>query len=492
MLTFLLGSQSKPGGLKDRCIMTNRISVQKIEAKHIVDENYCTGCGACVAHQEYSGNEAEMTLTKFGELHPMSENREKLFDSIEKVCPFSSKSLNETQISNYEYENSEAIYHEVIGYYTGIYAGFSKNALTRYSGSGGGLLTEFLAHLLKTKIVDYVVHVGPVLGSANFEYKISKSISELKENSKSHYHPTSMEKVISKINDLGGTYVIVGVPCFIRAFYNLITVSKITKPVYRVGIVCGHLKNKQFTEMIMKRVGAENDQIKKVNFRITDQKARSNEYRMGVELNDGRIKSKSVQLIPGSNWGEGSFKLKGCDFCDDVFNECADVVFGDAWIEPYIKEGNGANIVVVRKKEIDKMLSDLQTSDRIVVNDLPYQRALKAQDATIRHRRVALKYRIDKRTLNNQWVPKKREFKNEDYAVLNSESKKIFDQRERLSEESKKVYSSTNSLLIYDMKMWPHRRRYFSYYKPKKYIFLPVELWRMLQIIKSVAKKYLK
>ena len=45
-------------------------------------------------------------------------------------------------------------------------------------------------------------------------------------------------------------------------------------------------------------------------------------------------------------------KYKACDFCEDVFGYCADVVLGDAWLPKYNKDPKGDNVVIVRNEEI--------------------------------------------------------------------------------------------------------------------------------------------
>ena len=44
-------------------------------------------------------------------------------------------------------------------------------------------------------------------------------------------------------------------------------------------------------------------------------------------------------------------KYKACDFCDDVFGEVADVVFGDAWVEKYATAS-----AVTKKRSINPVL----------------------------------------------------------------------------------------------------------------------------------------
>ena len=52
---------------------------------------------------------------------------------------------------------------------------------------------------MKEKAIDGLVHVGPSKSDKKlFTYQISKTIDEIKSNSKSHYYPSDMKKVLEE------------------------------------------------------------------------------------------------------------------------------------------------------------------------------------------------------------------------------------------------------------------------------------------------------
>lgn len=55
--------------------------------------------------------------------------------------------------------------------------------------------------------------------------------------------------------------------------------------------------------------------------------------------------------------GLGFFKPISSNFSDDVFNETADIVVGDAWLSPYNQDSKGNNIIITRSAVIDELIS---------------------------------------------------------------------------------------------------------------------------------------
>ena len=49
---------------------------------------------------------------------------------------------------------------------------------------------------------------------------------------------------------------------------------------------------------------------------------------------------KQVLWNDGANiaFNNGYFQLPGCSHCDDIFAECADAVFMDAWLPEYARQ----------------------------------------------------------------------------------------------------------------------------------------------------------
>ena len=69
-----------------------------------------------------------------------------------------------------------------------------------------------------------------------------------------------------------------------------------------------------------------------------------------------RNNGMSINASSFFSWIHCFFKLKACDFCDDVAGETADVAVGDAWLTPYDQDPLGNNILLVRNAEINAIV----------------------------------------------------------------------------------------------------------------------------------------
>ena len=454
-------------------------------AEQILDGDYCSGCGACIGVGKIFGrSESEMEFNARGQLVPIIKISEKneINEIIKKICPFSDDSYDEDYISEKFFGKYSKDKKPVLGYAYSAYSGNATNTIQRQISSGGGVLTTLLIHLFESKLIDYVVHTKSVSnGKEYFKYEISEGINDLERSHGSHYYPMTMDEMIVEIDKRKGRYVFVGVPCFIRGLKNAVMKFGIVPPLYTFGLVCGHLKTAQFADMIRTRV-AGNQDVKNIFFRQTDQYSRANEYRMGVVTKDNKILSKGVQHIPGSNWGESAFKLKSCDFCDDVYNECSDITFGDAWLPKYIKDGRGKNVLLIRNPQIDEIIKKMDNDGEIETESITFSEMLEAQDATIRHRVLGLQHRQEVIKKQGGWVPRKRKI---DCGSQTERDKNINELRMLLTEKSKELYAKyQGNIFLYDLQMWKYRRRYLKFYVSKNYKLLPVEIYRVLQLSK--------
>jgi coenzyme F420 hydrogenase subunit beta len=92
-----------------------------------------------------------------------------------------------------------------------------------------------------------------------------------------------------------------------------------------------------------------------------------------------------------------------------VTGETADISIGDAWIPPYINDGKGANIVITRSELADRVISHAIKEKLVVLENLSFERVIKSQDASFRHRQNAIGFRILlRKILSKKMVPLKR------------------------------------------------------------------------------------
>lgn len=331
----------------------------------------------------------------------------------EELCPFGLGASDEDEIAKQHF--SETCEHNnQVGYYNGVFAGHVTEGEFRKQGSSGGMGTWVLNELLAKGLVDYVVHVKSEtsdedLNNIAFKYQVSESLEETQQGGKSRYYPIELSEVLKIVRSQPGRYAVVGLPCFIKSIRLLQAQDPILaeRVQYCVGLVCGHLKSAHYAQSLAWQMGIAPQELEGIDFRIKDPSQPANRYSTYAKGSSGEKVVPTNQLF-GADWGAGAFKYKACDFCDDVFAETADVVLGDAWLPEYVQDSYGTNVVVTRNQDIRQLIVNARTEGRLEMDDLGVEKAVQSQGAGLRHRKVAIGYRIHREQVANAWVPIKR------------------------------------------------------------------------------------
>jgi coenzyme F420-reducing hydrogenase beta subunit len=274
-----------------------------------------------------------------------------------------------------------------------------------------------LEELLAQGHIDAAVHVReshPGAGSALlFQYGISRSPEEIRQGAKSRYYPVEMSGVLREVRDHPGRYALVGLPCFIKAARRLATIDPILRDrvSFYVGIFCGHLKSTRFAEAYALECGIHRHEIRSIDFRHKNAARSAPDYDVLVSgVRDGNpvVVIRPARECFSSNWGHGFFKLKACDFCDDVVAETADVSFGDAWLPEYSADCQGTNLVLVRNRIVHEVMQGALERGGIYLEAVTPHRVLQSQAGAFRHRSDGLAYRLYLADQTGQWRPVKR------------------------------------------------------------------------------------
>lgn len=462
--------------------------------KEIVENKFCIGCGICNYNQR---EDVRFDLKDDYQYFPKLKNdndvnaRNKLVTNISKLCPFSNFSKNEDEIANHLFPNTKK--DKIIGNYINLFSGYAED---RFYSSGGGLLSAFIAYLFENKYIDAVLHVKPKNNCEKlFDYDFSENFEEYKEGRSSFYYPVTLA---NKINDIDKykSIAVVGLPCFMKAINNLILSDDKLKNIikYKIGIVCGHLKTKQFSEYLSYEILKKNlSNDSNLRFRLKNKTFKtSNNYAMGfINKEKEIIKSKNVKKIFGGDWGYGLFKLKGCDYCDDIFAETADVVFGDAWLDKFIGDWKGHNITISRSKKITEILKKLNKLKKISIKTMSLVNIKKTQDAAIRHRKEGTYYRVENLKTKKKWYPIKRVNK-----IFNFSS---FDKEKYLTREKISEYTRDNYRYVKNIQMHKKIKKnfmsillnnYMLLYKRNNYLFLPNWLFLTIKKIQIYLRTF--
>jgi len=327
-------------------------------------------------------------------------------DSI-KVCPFNpspdEEVRDEDRLSELFLLDSNNKDFK-IGSYIETYVGFSKKH--RISSSSGGMATYIFEQLLKNNYVQYLFIVKEVNGT--YEYQLFSDFSQINEISKTRYIPVTLEKLFEIIDRLNGKVGISGVACFIKAIrlkqhYHPELKEKIA---FLVGIICGGLKSRLYTDFLAQSAGIE-EGYRNQDYRIKDFNGTASGYGFGAYDRQGVFLSMKMSKV-GDMWGTGLFKSNACDFCDDVTTELADISLGDAWINPYRKDGRGTSVIITRSLLADKLIKLGEKNGELDVKLISKEEVIKSQAASFRHRQQASKFRIDKNIRSERLVPYKR------------------------------------------------------------------------------------
>ncbi|MEA5509372.1 Coenzyme F420 hydrogenase/dehydrogenase, beta subunit C-terminal domain [Crocosphaera sp. UHCC 0190] len=478
----------------------------------VVDGGYCIGCGACAS---INNPQIQIKMNKYEQLQATLIDSEATDQSspdisVQTICPFSDKSLNEDQLGQ-ELFSQDCKYDEKLGYYLETYAGYVNEGDYRHYGSSGGMGSWIISQLLSKNLVDGVIHVKENAASSEdkrlFKYDLSTTLEDIQKGAKSRYYPVEMSEVIKIIREKPARYAIVGIPCFIKSIRLLVRQDPVIaeRIKFCIGLVCGHLKSTAFAKMFAWQCGIEPDNLLSIDFRKKLLDAEANKY--GVEVTG--IKNGEVVTIARpvqdfsvggflGDWGMGFFKYKACDYCDDVVGETADISIGDAWLPQYVKDSQGTNIVIVRHPILYNLIEAGKESGELKLDCLSPEQVLQSQAAGFRHRHDGLAYRLHLADKQGTWRPNKRIKPQENH--LDEKEQKRFYLRTIMAEESHLAFQEAyqkDDISIFEKRMMPIVEEYKSLVAPPKsqkaQVTFKEPLWkRVLKRIKGQLTKLFK
>ncbi|PJJ55559.1 Coenzyme F420 hydrogenase/dehydrogenase, beta subunit C-terminal domain [Compostimonas suwonensis] len=374
--------------------------------ENVVANGMCVGCGGCGTA---TSGRIPIRLTTRGayeaDLAGVSSADKEIGS---RVCPFADESKNEDEIADEAFAELQS--DPRTGRYLGMYAGRITDDKAITKSSSGGLTNWTLTQLILRGEVDGVIHVGST-ESPMFGYVVSHSVDELMGRRKSQYYPASFADTLRGVRGNGKRYAFVGVPCAIRSIRLVVKEDEVLAEqiAYFVGIVCGHMKSMSYAESFAWQLGIPPEEVENVDFRIKDPELTSRQYKFGAQdrRTDEWSEKQTLSLVGGS-WGHAVFQLEACNYCDDIFAETADVVFGDAWLSKYEIDWRGTNVVITRNVVIDEIVREGLERGEIDVDILDIDTVAKTQGGNFRHRREGLAVRLADDEKAGRWTPRKR------------------------------------------------------------------------------------
>ena len=452
------------------------ITESEILFNTVIKNNYCIGCGNCTIVKNSPFN---IEWTKYG-LKNITFNKKLNYSNVDvlSICPFSDKAKDENKLGNIFLSdcNKENIN---IGKYLNCFVGYTNEKFFRQTGTSGGFARWLGYTLLAQKEIDYFIQVVPNL-SHNKDELFSYSVFKNKEDivntrAKSAYYPISLESAISFIKKNKGKYAITALPCFAKALRLFSLQEPIIKErlSFIIGIICGSLKSANYAKSIAWQQGVHPSNLYTIDFRVKIKNKPP--YVQGNSVNDNYNTCKTNKELFGTDYGMGFFKPKACDYCDDVFAETADISLGDAWLPKYDEDDKGNSIIIIRNITISKVFKEANLDAKIHITELPFDKVVQSQEASLRHRRQGLSYRLFLKKKKKKWFPQKRVLP--DNKMIN-ERKKIYRLREKISKKSHIVFFKSlekNDFSYFPSKMQHLVTKYKIAYGVNKTNYSPVE-----------------
>lgn len=384
---------------------------KKSDIENVVQGGFCVGCGGCASVD----SNIEMTFTDYGTYKPILPSKPER--KTDFVCPFSNQGPHENELGA---SIDDTGHKDKLGIYTSLFVGHVTDEKQRLTSSSGGCATWLVSRLFETNLIDYVIHVKPGRDGTLFEYAVSETIDECERGAKTRYYPVEASNVISFVRDNPGKYAFVGIPCYIKMIKRLAMVDKDieSRIKYTLSIFCGHMKSAGFAESLAWQLNVTPKEIQTVDFRHKVLNLPANEYGFEVTNTQNNSYTAEMRNLYGKDWGMGAFRLKACDFCDDIVGELADVSFGDAWLDDYKYDSKGNNIIIIRNKELESLFREGRDDNALSLNVVSSEEVVRSQDASFRHRRHGVRFRVAQYSKRNQWSPLKREFKEKYHTSL--------------------------------------------------------------------------
>lgn len=279
------------------------------------------------------------------------------------VCPMNDQNEDVGVLGQALFPEGDGVTGDpVLGNYQALYAGYSTIRGNRENGAGGGITTWFLETLLRQDVVDKVVCVVPGNDPDRlFEFAALDSPEGVRNASRSAYYPVEISRIVAEMNNTDARFVVVGLPCVIK---GLRLVTKVfprvrERLVMTVGLVCGQARSRYFAEFLCAKCGVAPSAVERVKFRVKDTERHQLDHRFECYGKRGE-KAFQAEIYQtdgmGWLWGHDCFKIDGCNFCDDITAEAADISFADAVDEPYCYGNGGSNFVIVRSRVAQDVL----------------------------------------------------------------------------------------------------------------------------------------
>lgn len=342
--------------------------------ENVVKSGLCTSCGICAGSCR---NKCISFIYGKERNIPQIDHQNCIkCGACYNVCP--GKGINLLHLSEALFKTDDNVrYNLCSGYYQHAYVGHSTDEDIRYHSATGGMVTQFLIWLLKTKEIDGAVVVRYKEGNPfETESFIATTEKEIWDSRSSKYVVVSMDNVAKNICDTPyKRLVVVGLPCQIQGWRMLASRNKIIRDKIRgyFAIYCSLNKTKLSLSYYLWRYKVNKNEVGRFTFR--------DDGCMGYMKFVDKC-GKDIKKIPYLHYWFGThsfFANSRCSLCIDQLGELADVSFGDIHIEPYLNDHIGTNSIITRSTLWDSLLNKCYNDNHIDIEEIPIETVVKSQ-----------------------------------------------------------------------------------------------------------------
>ena len=321
----------------------------------------CAGCGLCAGLDPA----IRMTRDAKGWKRPVAVGQEapETDALLAKVCPGAT-------VSPWTLSDAPET-HPFWGPHVRVLTGYSTDPDIRHTASSGGALSALALHLLHTRAVSRVLHVG-MNPERPLETRITRSTDrdDILETAGSRYAPVSPLETLRTELEQPGQILFIGKPCDVGAMRQMMQADQAVaaRIPYLLSFFCAGTPSQDGTDRIVRKLGFEPGEVTQFRYRgdgwpgfATAGTADGRSARMSYAASWGDILSKEVQFR--------------CKICPDGVGGAADVAAADAWYGgetgyPEFEEADGRSLIITRTLKGDALVEAAEASGGLATERL--------------------------------------------------------------------------------------------------------------------------
>jgi coenzyme F420 hydrogenase subunit beta len=356
----------------------------------IVSNGLCIGCGLC---QSIAGpDNIRMTMNGEGGERPeiIGTVDAPALRFINAVCPgiHCEGYIHETSV---EAGEAPPEIHPIWGPTRFMGTGHAGDPQVRFHASSGGALSAMALHLLKSKEVDFILHVAAAKAQPTRTLRhLSFDAAQVIEGSGSRYGPAAPLTDFAAVLDRGQPFAFIGKACDISAIRNYAKFDARVDQLlrYTLNFYCGGVSEFGKTMDYVRKIGLTESDIGHLRYR--------GDGCPGPMVMKSRA-GETFSFSYNEMWeDEARWQLQfRCKICPDSIGDLADITVADVWPggRPDT-EGLGFNGFIARTSRGQRLLQNaIDAGDVVITEDLGYDGLELAQGSHM-HKKQAITSRL--------------------------------------------------------------------------------------------------